>query len=199
MERSGLYIKKAGTIILALSMILWVLTNYPKPSDKVAQNTAPALTSGALVSDVSLVAAIPEADLKSQALAYSYAGRLGRKVEPLLKPMGFDWKIGTALVGSLAAKEVFVAQMGIVYSVGSEEDAQVPLREQLSKNYSPLIGFCIMLFCLLSAPCIATFAVTRRESGAWRWAFLQFGGLTVLAYAVTTVVYQAGRLMGLGA
>ena len=82
----------------------------------------------------------------------------------LIKPLGFDWKIGTASIGAFAAKEVFVAQMGIVYSVGEADEESVPLRDKLRENYSPLVGFCIMLFSLISAPCMATIAVTKRES-----------------------------------
>ena len=112
--------------------------------------------------------------------------------------MGFDWKIGTALLGAFAAKEVFVAQMGIIYSVGEADEGSETLREKSRDNYSPLVGFCIMLFCLISTPCIATIAVTRRESGSWKWAFLQLAGLTVLAYLLTALVFQLGSLLRTG-
>ena len=112
--------------------------------------------------------------------------------------MGFDWKIGTAMIGAFAAKEVFVAQMGIVYSVGEADEESESLREQLRNNYSPLVAFCIMLFALISAPCMATIAVTRRESNSWKWALFQLGGLTVLAYVLTTLVFQIGCLLGIG-
>jgi len=132
----------------------------------------------------------------AELLAYSVAGRIGRGIEPVLRPLGFDWKIGTALIGAFAAKEVFVAQMGIVYAVGAGEASRAALRARLREDYTPLQGFCIMLFCLISVPCMATIAATARESGAWRWAFLQLGGLTVLAYLITLVVYQLGTLLG---
>ena len=119
-------------------------------------------------------------------------------MEPLLKPMGFDWKIGTALIGAFAAKEVFVAQMGIVYSVGEADEESETLREKLKNTYTPLVGFCIMLFCLISAPCMATIAVMKRESNSWRWALFQLGGLTLLAYFLTVLVFQAGSLFGVG-
>ncbi|MBT3201609.1 MAG: ferrous iron transport protein B [Phycisphaerales bacterium] len=127
---------------------------------------------------------------------HSALGRIGQAVEPVVKPMGFDWRIGTALLGSFAAKEIFVAQMGIVYSVGDESANSATLRKKLSENYSPLVGFCIMLYCLISAPCVATIAATWQESGAMRWALAQLGGLTLLAYALTTAVYQIGSLFG---
>lgn len=170
-ERARLYLRKAGTIILGISIVLWFLTSYPKTE------SGPALA--------------PE-EARAEELAHSFAGRIGHTLEPLLRPLGFDWKIGTALIGAFAAKEVFVAQMGIVYSVGDADETSESLREQLRRNYNPLVAFCIMLFCLISTPCMATFAVVRRESGSWRWAFLQLGGLTVMAYFVTFVVYQIG-------
>ena len=116
----------------------------------------------------------------------------------MLRPLGFDWRIGTALIGALAAKEVFVAQLGIVYSVGEADQDSEALRKHLKRNYSPLVGCCIMVFCLVSAPCVATFAVTRRETNSWKWAFFQVGGLTVLAYVLTLVLFQVGSLLGFG-
>jgi ferrous iron transport protein B len=131
-------------------------------------------------------------------LSYSIAGRVGRGMAPLLRPLGFDWRIGTALIGAFAAKEVFVAQMGIVYSLGEADEGSESLRETLRENYTPLVGFCIMLFCLVSAPCMATIAVTKREANSWGWALFQLGGLTALAYVLTLLAYQIGSLAGIG-
>ena len=139
-----------------------------------------------------------EHEKAADALAWSVAGRIGRAIEPALRPLGFDWKIGTALIGAFGAKEVFVAQMGIVYAVGADERHTEALRAHLRADYSPLVGFCIMLFCLASMPCVATIAVTRRESGSWGWALAQLGGLTALAYVVTLIAYQLGSLLGIG-
>jgi ferrous iron transport protein B len=132
---------------------------------------------------------------QAEGLAYTITGRIGHAIEPLLRPMGFDGQIGTALIGALAAKEVFVAQMGIVYSVGEAGEGSDPLRARLREAYTPLQAYCIMLFCLVSAPCMATIAVTKRESNSWKWAFLQLGGLTALAFLLTTAVYQVGSLL----
>jgi len=112
--------------------------------------------------------------------------------------MGFDWKIGTALIGAFAAKEVFVAQLGIVYSVGEADEESETLRQKLQNSYSPLVGFCIMLFMLLSMPCMATMAVMKRESNSWKWALFQLIGLTIIAYMLTTSVYQIGQLLKIG-
>jgi ferrous iron transport protein B len=174
-ERGSLYLRKAGTLILAVSIILWVLTSFPRREPDTA---------------------LPAEAQQAQELSNTYAGRIGHVLEPIIKPMGFDWRIGTALIGAFAAKEVFVAQLGIVYSLGEADEESEPLREKLRANYSPLTGFCIMLFTLISVPCMATIAVTRRESGSWLWALFQLGGLTLLAYVITVAVYQIGHLLG---
>jgi ferrous iron transport protein B len=177
-ERGGLYLKKAGTIILGVSVILWALTSFPKMEP--------------------IEAGLSAEEQQAAELSHTIAGRIGHAMEPVIKPLGFDWRIGTAMIGAFAAKEVFVAQMGIVYSVGEADEESEPLRDQLKANYSPLVGFCIMLFMLISAPCMATIAVTKRESNSWKWALFQLVGLTLLAYVVTLVVYQAGSVLGIG-
>lgn len=239
-ERSWLYLKKAGTIILFVSIIMWSLTVFPIfPEDKVAEyekglpeleqiveeknaalaeigyviitdeNTQEAESINSKLSDIELakaekIAAELEAasmqieDINNKVaeaeLEYSAAGRIGKFIEPVIAPLGFDWKIGTALIGAFAAKEVFVAQMGIVYSLGEAGEDSDALRDKLRENYSPLVGFAIMVFALLSAPCMATFAIVKRESNSWKWAFFQFFGMTVVAYIVTLIIYQTGRL-----
>ncbi len=175
-ERSWLYLKKAGTVILAISIILWAMTSYPK-------------------ADQSHLAGMSDEQIQQVELQSSIAGRIGKAMESVISPMGFDYRIGTALIGGLAAKEVFVAQMGIVYSIGEADEESQPLRDKLSENYSPLQGFCIMLFCLISAPCVATLAICRRETNSWKWALFQFGGLTAVAYVLTVIVYQIGSII----
>jgi len=174
-DRAWMYIKKAGTIILVISIILWAAGTFPKPPEKE-------------------LAGLDAQEARQVKVAYSLAGRTGRTLEPALKPLGFDWKIGTALIGALGAKEMFVAQMGIVNALGETEAASKVLRGKLRNQYSGLTGFCIMLFCLISAPCVATLAICKKETGSWKWALFQYGGLTALAYIVTLVVYQVGML-----
>jgi ferrous iron transport protein B len=177
-ERGWMYLRKAGTTILALSIVLWFLVSFPTPPHG---QTAP----------------LSAEQQQASALEYSIAGRIGKAMEPVIRPLGFDWKIGTALIGATMAKEVFVSQLSIVYSLGGGNEGQDAhqLEDKLRADYTPLQGFCIMLFCLLSSPCIATIAITRKESGAWKWALLQFFGLTAIAYAATLLVYQTGRLV----
>ena len=195
-ERSWLYLKKAGTVILGVSIVLWAMTSYPKKVEfeqDYDTRIARAEARGAEAEVESL-----EQARQAEELTHTVAGRIGHGLEPLLRPMGFDWRIGTALIGAFAAKEVFVAQMGIVYSLGEADEGSDSLRQTLRENYSPLAGFCIMLFCLISAPCMATIAVTKRESNSWKWAMLQLSGLTVVAWLVTALVYQIGRALGIG-
>ena len=175
-QRGWMFLKRAGTIILAISIILWVAMSYPRPSDE-------------------FLAGLNSEQAQRARLEYSTVGRIGRAIEPAIKPLGFDWKIGTALIGATAAKEVFVSQLAIVYAVGSAGEQSQTLREKLQANYTPLTGFCIMLFCLISAPCVATVVMTKRETNSWGWAMFQFFGLAALAYVVTFVVYQIGSLI----
>lgn len=239
-ERSWLYLKKAGTIILFVSIVMWSLTVFPLfPEEKAAEyekalpeleqvveektaelaeigyivmtdeNMQEAESANSKLSDIELAKAekiaaeLEDASMQIEdinnkvaeaELEYSAAGRIGKFIEPVLAPIGFDWKIGTALIGAFAAKEVFVAQMGIVYSLGETGEDSDALRDKLRENYSPLVGFAIMVFALLSAPCMATFAIVKRESNSWKWAFFQFFGMTVIAYIVTLIIYQTGRL-----
>ncbi|RKZ15417.1 ferrous iron transport protein B, partial [bacterium] len=199
--RAWLYLKKAGTVILGAAIILWFLASYPKPPADYVPPQGFDTVNGGGVAEVSVpYGEITDPDLaQSTELAYSISGRIGRLMEPLIRPMGFDWRIGTALVGATAAKEVFVAQMGVVFAVGEADETSDDLRQQLRARYSSLVGFCIMLFALISTPCVATFAITRQEAGGVSWAFAQGWGLTALAWILTVAVYQVGLLLGFGA
>lgn len=139
-----------------------------------------------------------EGELQIEKMEYTISGRVGRFLEPMFRPLGFDWKVVTASISGLAAKEVFVAQMGILYAAGDSEEDAAPLREQLIRNYSPLQGFCIMLFCLLSIPCFATLAVIRRELNSWKLMTADACGLFILAYLLSLIVYQTGSLLRIG-
>ncbi len=172
-ERGWLFLRKAGTVIVGISVLLWAMNSYPKPPE--------GRLDGLTAEQVQQVE-----------MSYSVSGRIGHALEPVMAPIGFDWKTSTAMVGAFAAKEVFVAQLGIVNAVGEVDEESKPLRESLQEEYTPLQAFCIILFCLISVPCMATVAVTWRESGSWKWPALQVGGLTALAYVTTLAVYQLG-------
>lgn len=195
LSRCWQYVKKAGTVILGISVVLWFLTTFPGLS---AERRAEFENRRAEVVKIetpenveSSLQKIDDAEAQA-ALEQSFAGRIGRFIEPVLRPAGFDWKIGTALIGAVAAKEIFVAQMGIVYSVGEADETSTELADVLRSRYSPLVGFCVMLFCLIGTPCMATFAAMAKESGSWRWAFAQWAALTALAWIVSVAVYQIG-------
>ena len=175
-QRGWMYLRKAGTLILAISIILWAAMNYPRPGRESLMG-------------------LSRHQVQQAILEHSAAGRIGRAMEPIIKPLGFDWKIGTALIGAFAAKEVFVSQLGIVYAVSDAGEHPKALREKLQADYTPLTGFCIMLFCLISAPCMATIAMTKQETNSWWWALFQLAGLTALAYIITFMVYQTGVLL----
>lgn len=177
-ERGWMYLRKAGTIILVISIILWFAGNFPRPDFTKAEltNTAAA---------------------RKYILEHSITGKLGRAMEPTFRPLGFDSRVVTALIGAFAAKEVFVSQMAITYAISENENVSA-LRQKLRSDYTPLQAFCVMLFCLISAPCLATVAVTRAETGKWAWALFQWAGLTALAYCLTFIVYQLGMIFSGG-
>jgi ferrous iron transport protein B len=180
LERAGIFLKRAGTVILALSVLLWALTTYPKPENPEAKG--------------------------SERIAHSVAGRLGKAIEPVIAPLGFDWKIGIGLIGSFAAREVFVSTMGIVYSVenSGDETPITALSETMQKEkradgspvYTPLTGTALMVFYVLAMQCLSTLAVVRRETNSWKWPAFQFVYMTLLAYAGALLIFQGGRLLG---
>lgn len=194
--RARMFVTEAGTVILACTAVLWVLLSFPRHEMPVfPEGTAPEVVAAA------------EATTRGEQLSGSYGGRLGQAFEPVIAPLGFDWKIGVGLVGAFAAREVFVSTMGIVYGIGEDVDEEsTPLRERIRKDerpdgslvYSPLVGLSLMVFFALSAQCMSTLAVVRRESRSWRWPIFLFTYMTVLAWVASFIVYQGGRALGLG-
>ena len=195
-----MFLREAGTTILACSIALWALLAFPRD-----------LPDGAPDFDAQIERAT-DADTKTtlenakqaMRLENSYGGRLGHAIEPALAPLGFDWKIGVGIVGAFAAREVFVSTLGIVYSVGDADEGSQPLRDALraekradgSKAYTPLVGLSLMIFFALACQCMSTLAVVRRETRSYRWPLFLFGYMTVLAWIASFAVYQVGRLLG---
>jgi ferrous iron transport protein B len=184
LERSGVFLREAGTVILACTLVLWVLLSFPRVAEHPAGETSEAA--------------------RQHALETSYGGRLGKAIEPVLQPLGFDWKIGVGIIGAFAAREVFVSTMGLVYGVGEQDDEAVPLRERIQEErrpdgrpvYTPLVGLSLMIFFALACQCMSTLAVTKRETRSWRWPAFMFVYMTALAWVASFVVYQGGRLLG---
>ena len=200
LERTMMYLHKAGTFILTASIILFLFNTLPeKPkemytkdyaAETVKVEQATNLSEQEKKSRIQTLSAEKEKDR----LQYSIAGRIGNAMTVVFRPIGFDWKICSALIGAFAGKELFVSQLGILNSFGDAEENATSLREKLRADYTPLQGFCIMLFCLITMPCIATVAVVKRETNSWKWMFFQMLGLTLLAYLITLAVYQIGLL-----
>ncbi len=179
LDRALSFVKKAGTIILGLSILLWALSTYPKK---------------------------PGAD-EAEALAHSAMGRIGAVIEPVVRPLGFDGRMGTAILTSFAAREVFVSSMAILYRVeqtDDEEQTRNVLRDQLAASkwpdgrpiFTPLSLVSLLVFFIYALQCLPTTAVVARESGSWKWAAGQFVFMTGFAYAASLIVFQVGKLIG---
>ena len=200
-ERSILYLKKAGTLILAASILIWFITNYPANVEYSKDYDA---AKGQITEQYDEVAAKPllaqlDQEQAGEKLALSYAGQFGHFIEPVIKPLGFDWKMGVGLVSAVAAKEVLVSTLATIYSVGDVEEDSQSLQEALAADaaFSPLVAFSLMVFTLIYSPCLAVLAVVRRETNSWKWPAFSFVYSTTLAWAMSFVVYQGGRLIGM--
>lgn len=199
--RARSFLTDAGTVILACTILLWGLLNFP-------QNVPLSKDYAALEAQASPEEVIQlHAQARSEQLQGSYAGQLGQTIAPAIAPLGFDWKIGIGLVGAFAAREVFVSTMGLVYGIGEDVDADsLPLRERMAAErnpdgspiYTPLTGLSLMVFFALSAQCMSTLAAIKRESQSWGWTGFLFAYMTVLAWSASFIVYQGGKLLGFG-
>jgi ferrous iron transport protein B len=177
-ERSALFLKRAGTIILGVSIVLWFLATYPKTENASA----------------------------SQSLDRSFAGRAGHFIEPAIKPLGFDWKVGIGLIGSILQREVFVSTLGTIYNIrdAKQESGIMSLQDHLQKDTDPATGLpaftaltaiCLMVYYVLAMQCMSTVAIMRRETNGWKWPIFQIGYMTALAYVGTFIVYRVGILL----
>jgi ferrous iron transport protein B len=195
-NRGWVFVKQAGTVILAISIVLWFLATFPT-SEEIDQRAEARIEAGEPVADVANWA-------KSEQVRQSYAGRLGRAMEPVIEPLGFDWRIGIGLVTSFAAREVLVSTLGVVFSVGEADETSTALRQRLihakhpdgSPAYSTLTAISLMVFFVLACQCMSTLAVLKRETNSWRWPIFAFTYMTILAYVASLLVYQGGLAMG---
>lgn len=176
-ERGWLFVRRAGTVILGISIVLWFLSAYPKA---------------------------PEGTPPTQQLAQSFAGRAGHALEPLIKPLGFDWQIGIGLITSFAAREVFVSTMSVVFNAESTDDNTAPLRQALLAAkwpdgralFTPLVCFTLMIFYVFAMQCMSTIAVVKRETNGWKWPIFQTLYMTGTAWILSFFVFQGGRALG---
>ncbi|MEO0323915.1 MAG: ferrous iron transport protein B [Myxococcota bacterium] len=207
-QRVRSFLVDAGTVILALTIVLWALLTFPVDHAAEAQaerrrDAAAAYLEGA---DLERELAATDADLTSSKLAYSAAGRLGKAIEPALEPLGMDWRVGIGVIGAFAAREVFVSTLGMVFGAGEVDEEDAGLRARLraathgdgSPLMTPLAGVSLMVFFVLAAQCMSTLAVLKRESGSWKWPVFVFAYMTALAYGASLLVYQVGSALGWG-
>ena len=208
------FLVDAGTTILALTIIVWAVLSYPRPQmgtqmgtlARVANETQTGTVPRDTYGRQSPHAATFEGQVRGERLRNSFGGRLGRFIEPVLQPLGFDWRIGVGILGAFTAREVFVSTMGIVFDIDNADEKSQPLRDALrsakradgSVLMTPLTGVSLMVFFVLACQCASTLAVVRRESGSWAWPAFMFAYQTAMAYVAALVVYQGGRFLGFG-
>lgn len=201
-HRSRMFLKRAGTVILGISILLWFLASFPKTNSSNENDRL--LSKRASADEVQGAYGAQKSDKATQ-LESSYAGRFGHLIEPVIAPLGFDWKIGIGLVAAQAAREVFVSTMSIVYHVeSSDKEDTTSLRQAMPKEkrlngelvYTPLTCLSILIFFVFSMQCISTLAVVRRETNSWRWPIFQFCYMTGTAYLASLLIYQGGLLLG---
>ncbi len=202
LTRAGLFLKRAGTVILAISIILWALTYFPRSAENVQNPKSNVQSQEQVKTDEGEITGD-----EGQQLRNSYAGKLGHVIEPVIQPLGFDWKIGVALIASFAAREVLVSTLSIIYNVGKDADAESPSlitavrdakNDDGTKAWTPLTALTLMVFFVLAMQCMSTVAVVRRETNSWTWALFMVGYMTGLAYLAAFLTYQGGRLLGFG-
>jgi ferrous iron transport protein B len=200
-DRSKIFLRRAGTVILGINILLWFLATYPKTD--VASIKAPAVASVAPAADP---APPDDALIAGEKLRNSFAGRMGRAIEPVIAPLGFDWKIGIGIISSFAAREVFVSTMSTVYNVGSDDSEagtkalvktlHTQTRPDGSALYTPLLGLSLMVFYVFAMQCASTVVVVRRETNGWKWPLFQWFYMGALAWGLAFVTWQGGHLLG---
>ena len=184
LARVGAFLKQAGTVIMAISILIWVLVTFPRSQASNASND-------------------PAVHVEN-----SYAGRAGHRIEPLIAPLGFDWKIGIGLISSFAARETVISTLSIIYNVNDDATSAQSTslvaamrnarRADGSRVWTPLVALSLMVFFALACQCMSTVAIVRRETNSWRWPLFMVGYMFVLAYVASFITYQGGRLLGLG-
>jgi ferrous iron transport protein B len=195
-EKTKAFVLEAGKVIMAISIVLWVLASYG-PGDELTNARENVLNES---QNLRLTEQGLEDRIAAYKLEHSYAGIIGKAIEPVIKPLGYDWKIGIALITSFAAREVFVGTMATIYSIGSvsdEDDATIKtrLKEEINPDtggprFTPAVGFSLLIFYTFAMQCMSTLAVVYRETKGWKWPALQLAYMTALAYISAFAVYQ---------
>lgn len=193
-EKVKSFVMEAGKIIIMVSIVLWFLASFG-PGDKIqiAEENARKVATEKQMNEQQT-----DDYIASQKLQVSYAGYLGKAFEPAIKPLGFDWKIGIALISSFAAREVFVGTMATIYSIGSSPDDDSSIRKQMKKElredgtpmYSIATALSLLIFYVFAMQCMSTLAVVKRETKSWKWPIIQFAFMSALAYLGSFIVYN---------
>ena len=192
-EKTKSFVFGSGKIILAISIILWVLASYG-PGDNF--NKAEEIVKSSYVETQ-----IPEQEIEQEIAAYklkhSYIGIIGRGIEPAVTPLGYDWKIGIAIVSSFAAREVFVGTLATIYSVGSDQEETI--KNRMAAEVNPILGgplftfasgISLLLFYAFAMQCMSTLAIVKRETNTWKWPMLQLVIMSAFAYIVALIAFQ---------
>jgi len=204
-SRCLIFVQRAGTVIVAVSIVLWFLATYPVHHPETVSLETRAAAADATGSHAEASRLRNEA--AGSALRHSFAGRIGHAIEPALTPLGFDWRIGIGLLSSIAAREVMVSTMATVYNLDGTADPGASLRETLPKVanpqtgrpiYTPLVAASLMVFFALACQCMSTVAVARRETNSWRWPILMLVSMNAMAWIASFAFFQAGRALGWG-
>jgi len=207
-DKGALFLRKAGTIILAISIALWWLSAYPMvdaPEESAALRAQAAQVEASAPEESQELRARAASMERTHALANSFAGRMGRMIEPVIEPLGFDWQIGIGVVTSFAAREVFVSTMAVIFA-GDEEAEEASLLasvrdakrdDGVSPVFTPRVGWSLLVFYVLAMQCLPTLALTAREAGGARWAALQLVWMSGLAYLAALATYHLTGAMGL--
>jgi ferrous iron transport protein B len=202
-DRSRMFLRRAGTVILGINILLWFMATYPKGTELEKEFSAKraVMTNPAQLSEL-------DKEESGAKLRNSFAGHMGRAIEPVIAPLGFDWKMGIGVITSFAAREVFVSTMSTVYNVGNDDSdagtktlAQT-LREQKHADGSPvyttLVAVTLMVFYVFALQCVSTVVIVRRETNSWKWPLFQWLYMGALAWILAFITYQGGRFLGLG-
>jgi ferrous iron transport protein B len=205
-DRSRLFLRRAGTVILGINILLWFLATYPRTENGVMGKGS----DGAMEKQIARGANTPSsAELAGEKLRNSFAGRMGHFIEPAIAPLGFDWKMGIGIISSFAAREVFVSTMSTVYNVGSADESEsgkqalaqtlrMQTRPDGSPLYTPLLAVTLMVFYVFALQCASTVAVVRRETNSWKWPVFQWLYMGALAWILAFVTWHGGHWLGWG-
>ena len=192
LEKTKSFVTEAGKIILAISVLLWLLASFG-PGDNFSE--AETIVKNELANQT-LEKKTIDAKVAAYRLEHSYIGLLGKAIEPVIRPLGYDWKIGIALISSFAAREVFVGSLATIYSVGSEEETPIKnkMAQETRSNGSPVFdfptGISLLLFYAFAMQCMSTVAIVKKETNSWKWPLLQLGLMTIIAYVSAFGAYQ---------